>query len=107
MPHKIPMREVHATGVGSLGAGLSSVPLRRGKSNLLSDGSIREKAFRMGTPTVSAVAWLQGVLSATVTVISFDMCALKSGVHITYELAGISAVVFFIARALLGSPATA
>jgi putative colanic acid biosysnthesis UDP-glucose lipid carrier transferase len=105
MPHKTPMREVHATGAGSLGAGIATVrPVRR-KSRLLSDGSIREKAFRMGTPTVSAVAWLQGMLSATVTMIAFDCCALAAGVRVTYESAGISAIVFFIARVLLSSPA--
>jgi len=99
------MREVHATGAGSLGAGIASTRRIRRKSGLLSDGSIREKAFRMGTPTVSAVAWLQGVLSATVTMIAFDTCALVAGVDLTYEFIGISAVVFFIARGLLSSPA--
>lgn len=58
----------------------------------------------MGTPTVSAVAWLQGVLSATVTMILFDLCALAAGVNLTYELIGISAIVFFFARVLLSSP---
>jgi putative colanic acid biosysnthesis UDP-glucose lipid carrier transferase len=99
------MREVHATGAGSLGAGIAIVRRVRRRSKLLSDGSIREKAFRMGTPTVSAVAWLQGVLSASVTMIAFDLCALLSGVDVTYEFAGISAIVFFIARVLLSSPA--
>jgi len=104
MPHKTPMREVHATGAGSLGAGIANARPARGKSNLLSDGSIREKAFRMGTPTVSAVAWLQGVLSAAVTTIGFDLSMLAAGVHVSYELVGISTVVFFIARVLLNSP---
>jgi Undecaprenyl-phosphate glucose phosphotransferase len=105
MPHKTPMRELHATGAGSLGAGVRHGPSARRKSNLLSDGSIREKAFRMGTPTVSAMAWLQGVLSATVTMVAFDACALASGANITYRLAGISTVVFFTARVLLSAPA--
>jgi putative colanic acid biosysnthesis UDP-glucose lipid carrier transferase len=98
------MREIHATSAGSLGAGIARARHSRGKSSLLSGGSIREKAFRTGTPTVSAVAWLQGVLSAAVTTLTFDFCALATGVHITFRLAGISAVVFFIARALLSSP---
>jgi putative colanic acid biosynthesis UDP-glucose lipid carrier transferase len=99
------MREVHATGAGSLGAGISGAHEARRKSRLLSDGSIRDKAFRVGTPTVSAVAWLQGVLSATVTMIAFDLCALATGVEITYELVAISVIVFFVARVLLSSPA--
>jgi putative colanic acid biosynthesis UDP-glucose lipid carrier transferase len=105
MPHKTPMREIHVTGAGSLGAGLAGAERVRRKSGLLSDGSIREKAFRMGTPTVSAVAWLQGALSATVSMVLFDCCALAAGVSFSYELAGISALVFFVARGLLSSPA--
>ena len=104
MPHKTPMREVHATGAGSLGAGIATARRARRKSRLLSDGSIREKAFRVGTPTVSAMAWLQGVLSATVTMIAFVVCALASGIGVTYEFAGIAAIVFFTARVLLSSP---
>jgi putative colanic acid biosynthesis UDP-glucose lipid carrier transferase len=98
------MREVHAAGAGSLGGGGSSAPIPRKKSRLLSGGSIQEKAFRIGTPTVSAVAWLQGVLSAAVTMCAFDVCALSFDVIVTYKLFAVSILVFLVARVFLSSP---
>jgi putative colanic acid biosynthesis UDP-glucose lipid carrier transferase len=104
MSHKIPMREVHASGAGSLGAGIAAPRRTFRKSSLLSDGSIQEKAFRVGTSTVSAVAWLRNVLSATVTMVAFDSCMLAAGAKLNYELCGISLVLFFIGRVILSSP---
>lgn len=104
MTLKMTMPEAHVNGCDASEVDGLVSRNKRGKSKLLSDGSIREKAFRMGTPTVTAVAWLQGLLSATITTLVFGMSIVWAGAGIDYKRIGISAVVFFVARCFLTSP---
>ena len=79
-------------------------PLTRGNSALLSDGSIRNKAFRLGTVEPPSATLLKEFLGPVVVVTSLLLCLGISGARLSLEYAALGLIVFLAANRVLSTP---
>jgi putative colanic acid biosysnthesis UDP-glucose lipid carrier transferase len=78
----------------------------RGSSALLSDGSIRNKAFRLGTAEPPYTILLKEFLGPMVVVTSLMLCLRIYGARLSLESAAVALVVFLVSNRVLSTPAT-
>jgi putative colanic acid biosynthesis UDP-glucose lipid carrier transferase len=100
------MREVHAVGaVGSLPeAANSELQSVRAGSRLLSDGSIRHKAFRLSTTEAPSVTLLRELLSPLVCLTTLGVCLWAGGVRFSSQWLALGLIVFLLTARGLSIP---
>jgi putative colanic acid biosynthesis UDP-glucose lipid carrier transferase len=76
----------------------------RGSSALLSDGSIRNKAFRLGTAEPPSATLLKEFLGPTTVVVSLLLCLRIYGSRLTPESAALGLIVFLVSNRILSTP---
>ena len=78
----------------------------RASSALLSDGSIRNKAFRLGTAEHPSATLLKEFLGPVVVVLSLLLCLKIDGARLSVDSAALGFIVFLVANRILSTPAT-
>jgi len=81
-------------------------PLARGGSALLSDGSIRNKVFRLGTAELPSATLLKEFLGPIVVVTSLALCRSIFGAHLSLESSALGLIVFLVSNRILSTPET-
>jgi putative colanic acid biosynthesis UDP-glucose lipid carrier transferase len=77
--------------------------LERGTSALLSDGSIRNKVFRLGAEPAAATLSKE-FLGPVVVVASLALCLSLYGAHLSLEYAALGLIVFLLSNRILSTP---
>jgi putative colanic acid biosynthesis UDP-glucose lipid carrier transferase len=80
--------------------------LARGSSALLSDGSIRNKVFRLGTAESPSVTLVKEFLGPVVVVASLVLCLRIHGARLSLESAALGLIVFLVSNRILSTPET-
>jgi hypothetical protein len=80
--------------------------LARGGSALLSDGSIRNKVFRLGTAELPSATLLKEFLGPIVVVTSLALCRSIFGAHLSLESSALGLIVFLVSNRILSTPET-
>ena len=78
----------------------------RASSALLSDGSIRHKAFRLGSAEHPSATLLKEFLGPVVVVLSLVLCLKIDGARLSVDSAALGFIVFLVANRILSTPAT-
>src|ERR1700687_1382369 len=102
-------REVHVETEGSVSSGFASADVRRlarRGSGLLSDGSIRHKAFRLGSTEPPLVTLLKELQGPVVVVTTLALCL--TGYHVRLSLAclAFALIIFLVSTRVLSTPHT-
>jgi len=79
-------------------------PLARPSSALLSDGSIGNKAFRLGSAEPPSATLLKEYLAPVVVVASLALCLGVYGARPSLEFAALGLIVFLVANRVLSTP---
>ena len=80
--------------------------LARGSPGLLSDGSIRNKVFRLGTAESPSTTLLKEFVGPLVVVGSLVLCLRIYGARLSLESAALSLIVYLVANRILSTPET-
>jgi len=78
--------------------------LTRSSSALISDGSIRNKAFRLGSAEPPSATLLKQYLAPLVAVASLALCLGAYGARLSLEFAALGLIVFLVANRVLSTP---
>ena len=81
-------------------------PSARGSSALLSDGSIGNKAFRLGTAEPPSATLLKEFLGPVVVVTNLMLCLSIYGARLSLECAALGLIVFLVSNRVLSTPET-
>jgi hypothetical protein len=104
-PHGL-IREVQIPGAaaftGSATAFETSAPAAA--SQLLSNGSIRQTEFRLGTAEPSAVTLLKELLGPSVAVASLATCMWLDGAHFSRGFVALAVIIFLLSDRILSTP---
>ena len=100
------VRKVQAEGTAALEGCAPARPgsTSRGRGPLLSDGSIAQTAFSLGTLQPPAITLLQVYLGPCVTVATLAACVWIDRVQYSSQLLAIALIAFLLARSVLTTP---
>jgi|GEM_PF-55298 putative colanic acid biosynthesis UDP-glucose lipid carrier transferase len=101
--------EVHVGIEGSVSSGFASADVRRlarRGSGLLSDGSIRHKAFRLGSTEPPLVTLLKELQGPVVAVTTLALCLTGYHVLLSLECLAFALIIFLVSNRVLSTPHT-
>lgn len=95
---------IHSATALAGAAGLLEHSAIPDSERLLSEGSVKTTAFRLGTTQPTAVTVLNQLLGPTVTVVSLAACLCAEHVHPSREFCALAVLIFLVSQRILSTP---